>query len=1041
MGRQAGRSEGGIQVRAAVFLFFFASLVLWVPPVRAAEELPPPKEVIIPRLEIGSGAVKIDGKLTEEIWKKGLLAKGFTLNIDPEKRASQQTEVRIFYNRHYLWMGFTFMEAAMDRLVAGIPQGQTVDAPINSNGDAAEIFIDLDDDPLQYLQLRFNPRGGKNDNITTNRLPEGKCFNIDQRWNGDWEVATSVADDRWFAEVRFSLSTFAPEGVYSGTPIPGTAWRMNICRAEAPHGEFSTWTPLKGLFHQPKRFRRVIFGGWKPGEIIVTDADPGECAIGKNTFSATIENRAKRKADLKVIASLSEHKDSDFIAQPRDCIRWNLVRRRSTIGELAFSLDPGGKREIAFDYEVAFGGPKRVGLRINWESMIHPVHAGEARFVTYPLNAHLKRTGEELAALRKGLSETKLPRNEPAVGELSACIAECEAERKALQSSTDPYKKRIERCKELLARVARARLLYHNKIRPAEWGRQLGIKRCGFVVGLEHPTRKVFRDGPFAGRFTRTARMKLAKGEFESLQFVILPLADDVGEITVKTSTLKHASKPDKIIITHFQRTHHVGYIDVGDTGRGTRVGCWPDPLYPSRRIPVKPNRVQPVMYTLQSRGWHQSGKYTGKITFESASYGAFEIDLEVEVWPFALPYRKTLRTNIWFWQARPLWYYSTPWQREFTPAFFEVFAELLGRYNIPPSIRAGVVSRKLRLLREADGKVRFDFSRVDPFWEICVKNNVTVLNADKIGPGYFSAKAKYNYARILDPKTGEEKRYIADDPEATSDAYLVALCNHFKEKKWFGLAVFIGADEPWGAKGQQVLRTLYGRVKKLVPDLPRTSAGTVRKRMGLDGYLDIWCPQLRQYEAGDYEGSKEGLWFYQCLYKPGFPMFQIDRPGIEPRVNFWVCWKLGATGFLYWTSTAWDSDRMRSRKLGGDFGMARWVNEHWEFPMPLTPGDGCFIYPRPSGPIPTFRLQAMRDGIDDYEYLVVLRRAVQAAEKSGKADKALLAEARALLALPGDVVTGVTEWTKSIDRLEEMRERIAEMIIALNVALKKTDD
>jgi len=1020
------------------FPVVFASLVLCVPPAAAAERLPPVEDAVIPRVEQDSGAVKLDGKLTEEIWQKGLLAKDFTLNVDPAKRASQQTEVRIFYNRHYLWLGFTFYESAMDRLVPGIPQGQTVDAPINSNGDAAEIFIDLDDDPLHYYQLRFNPRGGKNDNVTTNRLSEGKRFNFDQRWNGQWEVATSVADDRWCAEVRIRLHTFAPEGVYAGTPAPGTAWRMNICRAEAPHGEFSSWSPLKGLFHQPARFRRIVFGGWKPGEIVVRDVKPGECAIGKNTFTAAVENRAGRKADLKVIASISERTGSDFSAQPRDSIRWDLVRSKRSIGELEFSLDAGAKREISFDYEVTFGGPKRVGLWVEWKRMIIPIHAGEARFFTYPLNAQLKRTAEELAALGKGLRETTLAPSDPAVRELSARVAECKTARDALLSSADPYKKRVAACKALLKRLDEAKLIYHNKVRAAEWARRLGIERPGFVVGVEHPTRKVFRDAPFTGRFTRTARIKLAKGEFESLQFVILPLADDVGEIEIKLSALTHASDPKKKIVTHFQRTHCVGYIDVGDTGRGTRVGYWPDPMYPSRRIPVKPGRLQPVMYTLQTRGWHPSGKYTGKISFESATYGAFEMDLEVEVWPFVLPYRRTLRTNVWFWHLRPLMYYTTAWHKEFTPKFFEVFAELLGRYNIPPSIRADVVTQKLRLVRGADGKVRFDFSRVDPFWEICVKHNATVLNVDKIGPGYFSAKAKYNYARIVDPKTGKETRYVADDPEAISDAYLVALCNHFKEKKWFDRAVFIGADEPWGAKGQQRLRTLYGRVKKLVPDLPRTAAGTVRKRMSLDGYIDIWCPQLRQYDPADYEGSTEQLWFYQCLYKPGFPMFQIDRPGIEPRINFWVCWKLGATGFLYWTSTAWDSDRMRSRKLSGDFGMARWVNEHWEFPMPLTPGDGCFIYPRPSGPIPTFRLQAMRDGIDDYEYLVILRRAVRAAEKSGRADKALLAEAKAMLALPADVVTGTTEWTKSIDRLEETRRRVAEMIVALTAKKEK---
>jgi len=602
-----------------------------------AAELPPVATLTIPRLE-SAAAIKLDGKLDEEIWSQAPRLTDFRSITDPEKAASQQTEVRVFYTRQYLYLGFTFHEAMMNRLVAGIPQGQTTDAPINSNGDAAEIFIDIDDDLLHYQQLRFNPRGGKNDNLSTNRVAQGKGLNYDERWNGSWSVATSVAKDRWFGEVRIALASFAPDGVYAGTPLPGSAWRINLCRAEAPHGEFSCWSPLKGGFHQPARFAKVVFGGWEHGEIAVDDVKPGEGAIGRNTFSAVVENRAKRRADLKVTLVACEQDSTDPTPLPREQIRWGLLGEKREVGAREFSLEVGQKRPVTFDYEIAFGGPKRLELVVEWKRMIMGAHMGAVRFVTYPLLAHMKRVEADLALIRKVDSSGAEPTAERSA--LRRGLDEADAELKALGSSAAAYGERIAACEALRQRVAALQLLTHNKVRPADWARGEGIRKPGFVIGLEHPTRKVFRDAPFTGTLVKKARISMALNEYESLQFVIVPLADDVGEVEVAVSTLVHQDDPKSRILTYFQRTHAVGYIDVGNTGHGTRAGAWPDPLYPARVIKTELGRLQPVMYTLWTRPHNKPGLYRGKVVFKNARYGERTVELEAELWPFRLPDR-----------------------------------------------------------------------------------------------------------------------------------------------------------------------------------------------------------------------------------------------------------------------------------------------------------------------------------------------------------------------------------------------------------------
>ena len=66
-----------------------------------------------------------------------------------------------------------------------------------------------------------------------------------------------------------------------------------------------------------------------------------------------------------------------------------------------------------------------------------------------------------------------------------------------------------------------------------------------------------------------------------------------------------------------------------------------------------------------------------------------------------------------------------------------------------------------------------------------------------------------------------------------------------------------------------------------------------------------------------------------------------------------------------------------------------------------------------------------MRDGIEDYDYLAILRDRVTT--KKGGGDAALMKEAAALLEDP-QMVEGV----KTIDGLCRMREKIADLILKL---------
>ena len=78
-----------------------------------------------------------------------------------------------------------------------------------------------------------------------------------------------------------------------------------------------------------------------------------------------------------------------------------------------------------------------------------------------------------------------------------------------------------------------------------------------------------------------------------------------------------------------------------------------------------------------------------------------------------------------------------------------------------------------------------------------------------------------------------------------------------------------------------------------------------------------------------------------------------------------------------------------------------------------------------------TIRLEAIRDGLEDHEYFVLLEKAIEKArtgEPGAKTRKAI-EQAEKLLDVPPDVVTSLTEWTHDDRLMRSHRDRVARAI------------
>jgi hypothetical protein len=185
-----------------------------------------------------------------------------------------------------------------------------------------------------------------------------------------------------------------------------------------------------------------------------------------------------------------------------------------------------------------------------------------------------------------------------------------------------------------------------------------------------------------------------------------------------------------------------------------------------------------------------------------------------------------------------------------------------------------------------------------------------------------------------------------------------------------------------------------------------------------------------------------ETLWWYICTGpKEPFVGEFIDRGSPDLRVWLWQTWGQGIQGILiwatdYWTSPAAYPDENNPQNPYEDTmswtagGVPAGTREPWGN------GDGRFTYPPEAaadahpakpvldGPVDSIRWEHLRDGIEDYEYLVILKRLL--AEKDAKLSPADRKAFSDLLEVPPEISRSLTDWTRSPVPIEKRRDAIA---------------
>jgi hypothetical protein len=340
--------------------------------------------------------------------------------------------------------------------------------------------------------------------------------------------------------------------------------------------------------------------------------------------------------------------------------------------------------------------------------------------------------------------------------------------------------------------------------------------------------------------------------------------------------------------------------------------------------------------------------------------------------------------------------------------------------------------------------RAKLDFTAWDKAMEQAIDRfhfNTFRLDIPGMGGGTFHSRQEPELLGF-----GEETPHY----QALFASYCSQMQEHLRAKGWLDEAFVYWFDEP-DPKDYPFVSNGFAKLKAAAPDIQRMLTEQVEP--GLIGGPNIWCPISNAYQPEASEERRrqgEKFWWYVCTGpKAPYCTLFIDHPGTELRVWLWQTWQRKIDGILvwetnYWTSSAAYPDRDHPQNPYEDpMGWQSGYSTPDGKKQPWGNGDGRFVYPpveaadgRPTrpiveGPVDSIRWEMLRDGIEDYEYLALLKRALQA--KGDKLDPARRSQYAALLEVPADITKDMTTFTKDPATIERHRDRVARAIGTLS--------
>jgi len=547
------------------------------------------------------------------------------------------------------------------------------------------------------------------------------------------------------------------------------------------------------------------------------------------------------------------------------------------------------------------------------------------------------------------------------------------------------------------------------------------------TVWTDHATVKIRPNTP-AKTDQTSASLKAARNEFEAFQLVITADKDPLSGVDVTVSDLNdgHGNTIPASNIMIYKEA----YININtpSTTQGA-TGAWPDALIPKQDeyagevrnafpTAIGAGVNQPVWVEIYIPQSAAAGVYSGSATVTATGQNSVVVPIQLTVWNFTLPSTSTLKS------AYSIDYNLIP------PGHG------LGSFTNANSTHLNLVKlyAKANLLhRVTTNYLPAPYQMGNGDWSAFDTTFGPLLDGTEPLPGGKLPGAKAtSYS-------------MANWGHETDIPFMRDIATHAKAKGWFDRLFEYTLDEPQTSAQWQKIKAWANALHQADPDLRSLVTTSIQNATanGAAGVIDLFVPTIRYMDnkpfgldagsevpgGGDTVGnqrSKYGaeVWWYQACgshgcgfmggdpsidpagYYTGWPSFMVDLPAMFNRIQQWGSFKYNIQGELYY-------DMVYAYGQADPWSSVFYFGGN---------GDGTLYYPgRPDTiggttdiPIESIRLKLLREGMEDYEYLNLLKGldAAYADEQVAR------------------MVTNTYTWNPEPLDLYDTREKIAERIV-----------